>query len=142
MKVLQEVFRVLRPGGLLAFSSHNLSAVGSSFMPQLLMSRTATNLNRLLNPLHVLVAVQRFARRLYNHARNARRERRGPDRAILNDGALEFALVLYYVTKQEQSRQLKEIGFPDSIETYPEDGDPPYSLYYVTRKPRTVPPQQ
>ena len=135
MQVLAEVFRVLRPGGVFAFSSHNLETAGSAFASRLLQSRTASNLSNLANPVRVAAATHRLARRLYNYTRNRRREIRADGYAMLNDGALEFALLQYYVTESEQIRQLKEVGFVEHVDVHADDIDAPYSLYYLTRKP-------
>jgi SAM-dependent methyltransferase len=135
MRALGEVYRVLRPGGLFAFSSHNLDAAGSAFASRLLQSQTASNLSRLINPVRVAAAACRLVRRLHNFARNRGKEIRGDGYAILNDEALEFALLQYYVTEREQIRQLKEVGFVGQVDVQADDVGASYSLYYVTRKP-------
>ena len=135
MRVLGEVFRVLRPGGVFAFSSHNLDAAGSTFASRLLQSRTASNLYNLMNPVRVALAAHRLMRRLHNHATNRRKEIRAEGYAILNDEALEFALLQYYVTEREQIRQLQEVGFVEHVDVQLHDIDAPSSLYYVTRRP-------
>jgi ubiquinone/menaquinone biosynthesis C-methylase UbiE len=139
MQILREVCRVLRPGGLFVFSSHDLGTVGSSSTSVLEHSRTLTDPWRLFNPRHVIKAVSRRARRLYNYWKNAGKQVHTANYAILNDGALEFALLQYYVTEQEQRRQLAEVGLTDQVLIYQEHGDVPHALHYVTRKPVKIP---
>jgi len=136
MQILREIARVLRPGGLFAFSSHDLTKADASFGSRLLSSNTVRAPRQLLNPVSVFKAVIRLLRRLRNFRRNASRQTRTTGHAMLNDEALEFALLQYYVTEEEQKRQLSEVGFAEQVAVYPyPDG---YSLYYVARKPRTA----
>lgn len=132
-RVLEEIGRMLVPGGLLIFSSHNRSAAIDGPMHV-----------RTDDPLHLAADLVRMPRRVRNHRRlrSFERERRGY--AIRNDGALDYALLHYYIDRDESERQLLAHGF-ELVECLDLDGDPveagaPASacpeLHYVARRPR------
>lgn len=133
MRILRQMHFVLKTGGVLAFSSHDLTCAGS-LSRQLYQTRLTSQPYLLLNPLSVLRSAYRLSRRMYNRARNARKEVRSVGHAMLNDRAMEFACLHYYVSEDEQEKQLREVGFDGPVEVYRNQGDNPDSLYYVTRK--------
>ena len=106
--LLADLHARLRPGGLLIFSSHNLAqaeARPAGVKPRRLLSK----LNR---PVSELAA---FAWRMPGRVRNRRRlaplERRVSEYAILNDEALDYGLLHYYIRRDDQSRQLEQLGY-------------------------------
>ena len=63
-----------------------------------------------------------------------RQQQRTADHAILVDPAHGFVLRTYYVTTQEQQRQIEAAGF-SLIDVVPAtDEDVPYYLYYSARR--------
>lgn len=124
--------RVLVPGGLLIFSSHN-----HEYLP------------RLRPPWHVPVhsvlalgnATLRLPVRLRNHRRLRRYEQSGPGYAIRNDSAHDYALLHYYVTAARQQAQLAAHGFTllecRTLDGRPVTEDEPapdaVELHYVAR---------
>lgn len=129
VRILRELARVLRAGGVLVFSSHNLASVPSG-----------TLLHRVFhipisaNPLRTAKAIARSAINLVNYLRNAPGQQRTADHAILVDPAHGFVLRTYYVTTQEQQRQIEAAGF-SLIDVVPAtDEDVPYYLYYSARR--------
>ncbi|MGE4048062.1 MAG: class I SAM-dependent methyltransferase [Acetobacteraceae bacterium] len=130
MQVLREIARVLRPGGVFIFSSHNLDVVGTgTFMPAIFRVRLSAN------PVRSAKAIARVGLRLVNYARNRRHQYRASDHAILTDPAHEFTMSHYYVTPAAQRRQLVEAGFGADIDIVPGvDQATPYSLYYAATK--------
>jgi len=132
MQILREVIRVLRPNGIFMFSSHNLDAVGSgNFLGDVFRVSLSAN------PVRSAKAIARVGLRLINYLRNARRQYRAAEYAILTDPAHEFTMLHYYITASAQRQQLIEVGFSPSIDVEADTQDrTPYCLYYAARKPR------
>ena len=95
--------RLLNPGGLLIFSSHNLACA------QLLKSPFRSI--SVDTPLSFASQVLRLPRSYLNHRRLVRWQRFEPDYAILNGAAHDFSLLHYYITRDGQARQLERHGF-------------------------------
>jgi len=129
LRVLTEVLRVLRPGGLFAFSSHNLDAKRRSPLSLRGFELSAGWLRGYLV-------------RAANHLRMRGRERREEGYAILNDPTYGARLLVCYISRERQHQQLREAGFA-VFETIGSEGaviapeepcrDP--WIYYVARKP-------
>jgi SAM-dependent methyltransferase len=128
-RILREVARVLRPGGALVFSSHNLASVPSGTLLHRVFQVSIS-----ANPLRSAKSIARTAMNLINYLKNAPGQQRTADYAILVDPAHGFVLRTYYVTIEEQRRQLDAAGF-SPIDVVPgTDEDVPYYLYYSARK--------
>jgi ubiquinone/menaquinone biosynthesis C-methylase UbiE len=124
IRILKEIYRVLKPGGFFFFSSHN-----RNYKP----SRVLT-LGRLKESLHNLWYLPR-------HLGMKKFEFQTEDYAILNDNAHRFSLLTYHMTIARQLNQLEQVGFVDS-EAYDKDGhvvttdaSSPW-IHYLTRKPQ------
>jgi SAM-dependent methyltransferase len=130
LRIIREVARVLRSGGIFIFSSHNLNVVGSGdFLPYVFRVGLSAN------PMRSAKAVARVGLRLVNYLRNARRQRRTAEYAILTDPAHEFTMSHYYITPFAQRRQLVEAGFLPAIDVEADTQDTvPYCFYYAARK--------
>lgn len=129
-RILREVARVLRPGGALVFSSHNLASV-----PYGTMLHRVFHVAISANPLQSAKSIARAAVNLINYLRNAAGQQRTADYAILVDPAHGFVLRTYYVTINEQRRQLEAVGFSSLFDVMPgTDEAIPYYLYYCARK--------
>lgn len=100
--VLDEWRRVLGPGGLLVFSSHNLHYADRIPRPGRVLTK---------HPRQLVRNVRRRRQRIANHARLAPMERREGTWAILNDEAHDFGLLHYYATRDETERRLAAHGF-------------------------------
>jgi SAM-dependent methyltransferase len=99
---LRRVHRILRPGGLFVFSSHNLGAAHRIRGP--LQPRTS-------DPARFAYDLLRAPIKLRNARRARPLQRRADDHAILNDEAHDHALLHYYIGRDAQERQLVETGF-------------------------------
>lgn len=139
LKILSEIRRALRPGGLFVFSSHNRD---TPICPAYHLS----NLELTLNPL-------RFARRCFQylsgivHAiRLGPQQVRTEEYAILNDQGHGYNLLTYYISRKNQIEQLRASGFEiDTVwgmkgdrlgDDNAQDGG--YSLHYVARSSATT----
>ncbi len=135
--LLSELHRVLAPGGVLLFSSHNRDGRGRRpWQP-----RNWRNPRALVGDLLVL------REGLRNHSRLRSLERDAGDYALRNDEAHGFSMVLYFIGAAAQRRQLAETGFQlevcltDDGQTVQPDAQPstaPY-LHYAARRAEPVP---
>jgi len=134
IKTLSEVNRVLRPGGLFVFSSHNRSYEQAGRGPKLEVSK---------DPTRQLRMIFRWCRRMANHARIKKHRVFNDDYAILNDVACDFALLHYHIDHPAQRRQLERNNFAvlevydivgNSLDPAAVDTKSPY-LMYVANKP-------
>lgn len=100
--MMREIYRVLRPRGLFVFSSHNLRYTRMNpFDPAFFR----------LGPGYNLVGARRYVKRIINYLRNRKHEIHAADHAFVVDQAHGFSLLLYYITAENQQKQLRELGF-------------------------------
>jgi SAM-dependent methyltransferase len=133
--VLDGIRRVLTGEGLLIFSSHNRDYA----------SRIGTGLRVLLgSPRRPGESIRSLPRRLRNRRALRPLERSEPGYSIRNDEAHDFSLLHYYISRDDQERQLAEHGF-ELLECRDLDGVllPPHAtaarspeLHYVARPAR------
>jgi SAM-dependent methyltransferase len=133
-QALSTIAAVLRPGGLLMISAHNLA-----FVPKL---RDPTDL-RGRNLLRSAGRLVLLPGRMRNRRALAAQQRTGDGYAIVNDDAHNYRLLHYYISRDAQERQLRELGF-EFVEcldhnghTVPagQDAADWVELYYVARLP-------
>jgi SAM-dependent methyltransferase len=133
LRTLGEFRRVLRPGGVVMFSSHNRGYRNAFRGPWIERAR---------NPVTQAVYVARFMRGVMNHARVGPLRRRTDEYALLNDHGHDYAALHYYVDREHQRAQLEQAGFAllDVFDTrgrklsgQDDDSDSP-SLLYVARR--------
>jgi ubiquinone/menaquinone biosynthesis C-methylase UbiE len=118
--ILREVYRVLQPGGVFLFSTHNQNSADHTApfrFPKLELS---------LNPVRTLVRSARFVQatlaRVRNRSRNRRHDLRSADYSMINDVCHNYGTMLYYINLTNQRRQLEQIGFLGDAQAYDHDG--------------------
>jgi SAM-dependent methyltransferase len=114
LHTLAEIYRVLRPGGTIMFSTHNRRYRHASRGPKLAYSR---------NPITQLMNVLEWGHGALNRARLRKLQTFSETHAIINAGGHNYALLHYYIDPEYQRRQLADAGF-DLIEALDEFGVP------------------
>ncbi|MCP5004292.1 MAG: class I SAM-dependent methyltransferase [Planctomycetes bacterium] len=133
LKGIREIYRVLSQNGLFVFSAHNRNHRDAISRPAITFA---------LDPHKMIDNVKRFVISTQNHTRNRKKQQFKRDYSILNDRAHDFAMLTYYIDKNNQVSQLANMGF-DVIEMFDVfgnvlehssyDGDSAW-IYYVARK--------
>ena len=116
---LDGIRRVLAAGGLFVFSSHNRAFVPNVHGPltESLQQLRSGRLGGLVR------SVPRMPRMVVNRRRLRPRQVEAPDHAIVNDNALDYSSLQYYICREQQERQLTEHGF-ELLECLDLDGRP------------------
>lgn len=109
--VLAGVHRVLRPGGMLMFSSHNRDARNLMHWPHLDFVR---------NPVTQAKLTVHWCLSMVHHARLRHAESSNDIYAIVNDEAHDSGLLHYYIGPAAQRQQLTQHGFEllDTLDRY------------------------
>jgi SAM-dependent methyltransferase len=127
-----EIGRMLSPGGLFIFSTHNRRYRHARAEPRLRFH---------WNPVTFLGGTARFGRAVANRRARKALERDESEYALINDNAHDFSMLHYYIDREAQQQQLEHAGFT-LLEVYGEDGSlakpgdddsASRELYYVTR---------
>lgn len=137
-RALEGFARVVAPGGVLIMSSHNRAFAPSVLGPgrQLLAHLRERRLRS------VGGGIVHLPKRVANHRRLRRFERDAPGYEIVNDSAHNYSILHYYISRDDQGRQLDEHGFELveclDLEAEPvEDGEQAAGspeLHYVARR--------
>lgn len=135
-RVLAGLRRVLAPGGVLYFSSHNRNSTAA-----LRQAAHGPTLRLTRSPYRLMRSVAAYVVGTVNHHRLARHQRFESEYAIINDSAHRFGLLHHYITRAAQERQLAEAGFElvavygmDGRRLAPSDDDAEFTeLHYVAR---------
>ena len=112
LAAMREAARVLRMGGVLMFSSHNLRYRHAFSGPRMTWSK---------NPVRLAKGAVRFVLSWWNHARVRSLRRIGPDYALLNDPGHSFGCLHYYTARSVVKAQLQNAGMC-LLEAYDFDG--------------------
>lgn len=113
-RVLAEIRRILTDGGLLIMSSHNIAFAPRIPRPTQVISR---------DPVKMAKSVIRLPRRLRNWRRLLPLQQTADNHAVLVDQAHDYAILHYYIGREEQQRQLAGTGF-DPVDCLDLDGRP------------------
>ncbi|QBQ98396.1 class I SAM-dependent methyltransferase [Paraburkholderia pallida] len=122
VRVLREMHRVTRSGGLVFFSTHNRGGPGFDERPWQLLPRFSANPLR-YGP-RVLRAARRLPLALWNYRRNVRLHRDYEGYSIRTAAAQDFGMVIVYTTLAGQRRQLDALGFEVEAVYGSSEGDP------------------
>ncbi len=101
LRALRESARVLRPGGILAFTSHNLHYKRALSPPWFDWSA---------NPIRLAMNCAKYALSWWNHIRVGRLRRITPEYALLNDRGHHYAILHYYLLRSAVRSQLAATG--------------------------------
>lgn len=138
-EILCDMRDLLAPTGLLLFSSHNLAHL--RWRRRRVRSLSLLGLLRKFDrpPSSLLHVLMRQPLRLRNKRRMRPLEQYEEGYAIVNDDVHDNGLLLYYVTRDKQARQLERVGL-ELVECLDVDGhlvsddaDDSFDLHYVAR---------
>jgi SAM-dependent methyltransferase len=107
-RILREMRRVTRVGGLVFFSTHNRNGPGFGENPSGLLPRFDANPLRF--GWRVLRAAHSMPLAIWNYRRNAHLHRDYEGYSIRTAAAHSFGIVIVYTTLAEQRRQLEALG--------------------------------
>jgi ubiquinone/menaquinone biosynthesis C-methylase UbiE len=137
--ILRDVFRVLKPGGVFLFSTHNQGSLDHSAgfqWPELELSA---------NPARLLVRIARFGKQVPLRWLRRRQlkalEIRTPEYSVINDVCHDYGVMLYYIGLREQRLQLQALGFAENALAFDLQGrqitgdTSDNSIMLVARKP-------
>ncbi len=135
LRALREIYRVLKPGGLYAFSSHNRDRPRVSPYALENLSLTKHPVRMLKNLLHYWQCIRDWKRSLHCAVDEE-------EYALRHDSGNFFKVPIYYISKRNQVRQLERVGFRvetiyegKGLQTKASDTDPVSSwIFYVCRK--------
>jgi ubiquinone/menaquinone biosynthesis C-methylase UbiE len=121
MAILNEVYRLLAPGGKFVFSTYNRNSVEhdrSFTFPDFKMT---SNIPKLVN--RGAGFYFHTALRLRNRIRYKNQEISTPEYSIINDRCHDYKTMLYYITLDQQQKQLFQVGFKPGSRVYNLHGD-------------------
>ena len=135
-----DVGRLLRPGGIFIFSSHNRGVLPPGRTPRPIVR---------LRPRRGARWAMQHPSAIMNYLRLARFQRIEEDHAIVVDEALDYSMLQMYIGRDAQQRQLAKHGLA-LLDCFDDDGAPvdtgnaapgSVSLIYVARseRPMTAP---
>lgn len=142
--VIADIREVLAPDGLFIFSTHDLGWQESNPGPREWEQTSGAGVMKKLlasSPASLVGAVRNRREIARNRARLAPLEQHHADHAIINDFPHNYSLLHYYIRRDDQQRQLTELGF-ELIECLAADGRTvgpggsgnTDSLYYIARR--------
>ncbi len=138
--VLGQIREILDPDGVLIFSSHDLAHLenphqGGNGHQRAMLRKLLTS-----SPHDIARSASGQLISVRNHRRLGPLQERHDDYAIVNDASLNYSLLHYYIRRDDQEKQLNELGFEllECIDTEgavvpPGASGPTDYLHYVAR---------
>jgi ubiquinone/menaquinone biosynthesis C-methylase UbiE len=132
IKILNEVKRLLQPGGVFLFSTHNLDYrknLSEPVRPKLFMPFLFT-INPIIFSVRVLKSFQHTVKMLFrlqvfkNYRKTSSLNKTFEDWAILNTEYHDYCTMMHYITCEAQLTQLKKHGFGNVEIICNSDGEP------------------
>jgi len=120
LNALREFRRVLSPGGVFVFSSHNMGYVRHIRKPWS-FDRLHPEPFNVLSPLKLIKRLPLWLWGIVRWRWNEKYVIHGHDYAVLNDGSEHYRLLQYYISIPAQIAQLKDCGF-SQIKAYGLEG--------------------
>jgi SAM-dependent methyltransferase len=119
--VLGQIHELLEPDGILIFSSHDLAHIDE---PRTARAARGSMLRRLVtsSPVELVRGVVGRFVAVRNRRRLAPLQERHADHAIVNDPSHNYSLLHYYIRRDDEERQLNELGY-DLIECLDTEGN-------------------
>lgn len=139
IKILKEVHRILMPGGSFLFSTYNQDS--DEYKKLLVLPEFDFS----WNPLRLFVRSIRYGSNLVksglNRCRFKKYEIHTPEYSMVNDVCHNYATLLYYISQENQIKQLASAGFDgESVAAFDlsgekiKDGTKDGSIFYVVKK--------
>ncbi len=120
MAILNEIYRVLKPGGYFIFSTYNRDNKDHEkilSLPSFVFSSNPIKLT-----FNTLIFFKNLTLIVSNRMRFRRYEKICAEYAIVNDKSHNYSTMLYYITLESQKKQLIETGFKENIDTFDSKG--------------------
>lgn len=99
---LKEINRVLKKDGFFVLSTHNINFSKIHITPRLNVS---------LNPIRFLKNIIKYKVQKQNNNRVKKEQVVDSKYSLINDSGNDFSLLTYYISKDEQIKQLSDTGF-------------------------------
>lgn len=141
LKILSEVFRVLKKGGHYVFSTHNRDCIAyPSFLSSFSAFKTF-NMKQTISRIGGCAgAIASLYRSILNHWKNNSYVIHTDEYSFINDKGHEYSLMTYYIPISNQKMQLEKIGFSSNVRAFDKDGldvtgdCPDTWIYYLANK--------
>ncbi len=139
LEILKEAFRLLAPGGTFLFSTYNQD--NQDYKKRFQLPR----FQPCKNPVRLAVRGMKYAHKVSVMAANRYRFRKHEfhceEYAMINDKCHNYATMLYYITLENQKKQLIFAGFDQDIRAFDRagclinEGTQDDSLFFIAQKP-------